>query len=44
MVVGNGNVAKLDGSVERTGNLELRELVFLGDDNNYSHFLYPLPH
>lgn len=38
---GRGNVSKLDGSVLQTGNLELNELLDLGDDNGYLHFLFP---
>jgi len=41
---GIGNVAKLDGSVEKVADAGLRELVQLGDDqgNSVSHFLYPM--
>jgi prepilin-type N-terminal cleavage/methylation domain-containing protein/prepilin-type processing-associated H-X9-DG protein len=39
---GSGNVAKLDGSVEKTGNAELRELLYFGDDYGAAHYLYPL--
>jgi prepilin-type processing-associated H-X9-DG protein len=38
---GSGNVAKLDGSVEKVGNPELNELLDLGDANGNLHFLYP---
>jgi len=38
---GIGNVAKLDGSVEKTGNAELRELLVFGDDVGAAHYLYP---
>jgi prepilin-type N-terminal cleavage/methylation domain-containing protein len=38
---GSGNVAKLDGSVEKVGNLDLRDMLDMGDDNGYLHFLYP---
>ena len=38
---GSGNVAKLDGSVEKTGNAELRELLKFGDDVGAAHYLYP---
>ncbi|MBN2507401.1 MAG: hypothetical protein JXQ71_11970, partial [Verrucomicrobia bacterium] len=39
---GNGNVAKLDGSVEKTGNIELNELLEFADDVGDNHFLYPM--
>jgi len=38
---GSGNVAKLDGSVEKCGNIDLQEFLNLGDDNGNLHFLYP---
>jgi prepilin-type N-terminal cleavage/methylation domain-containing protein len=36
-----GNVAKLDGSVEKAGVAELRDFLEMGDDNGNLHFLYP---
>jgi prepilin-type N-terminal cleavage/methylation domain-containing protein len=38
---GSGNVSKLDGSVEKCGNVDLQEFLNLGDDNGSLHFLYP---
>jgi prepilin-type processing-associated H-X9-DG protein len=40
----SGNVAKLDGSVEKVSTVGLKELIQLGDDqgNNNAHFLFPL--
>lgn len=37
-----GNIAKLDGSVEKTSRVELRESLDQGDDNGTLHFLYPM--
>ncbi len=37
----SGNVAKLDGSVDKTVKSSLRELIDLGDDYGDSHYLYP---
>ncbi len=39
---GNGNVAKLDGSVEKTSNYGLKDALDLGDENGNLHFLFPL--
>lgn len=38
---GAGNVAKLDGSVEKTGDAELKEMLYFGDDGGAAHYLYP---
>jgi prepilin-type N-terminal cleavage/methylation domain-containing protein/prepilin-type processing-associated H-X9-DG protein len=41
---GSGNVAKLDGSVEKCSTEGLRDLMAIGDDPGYtgSHYLYPM--
>ena len=41
---GSGNVAKLDGSVEKCSTEGLKDMIALGDDqgNNGAHFLYPM--
>ncbi len=38
-----GNVALLDGSVQKAPRLELNQLFEKGDDNGSLHFLYPKP-
>lgn len=39
---GSGNVAKLDGSVEKTTDSGLKDALDLGDENGSLHFLFPL--
>jgi prepilin-type N-terminal cleavage/methylation domain-containing protein len=39
--VGRGNVALVDGSLQQCGNQALFDLLVLGDDNGYVHFLFP---
>ena len=40
---GIGNVAKLDGSVEKVSNAGLRELLALGDDQGNLRISLPVP-
>ncbi len=39
---GSGNIAKLDGSVEKTTDIGLNDALEQGDDNGNLHFLFPL--
>jgi prepilin-type N-terminal cleavage/methylation domain-containing protein len=38
---GSGNLAKLDGSVEKTTTATMRESMAMADDRGQSHWLYP---